>query len=93
MQKLQFIHGVNGGGSKTTKIIKKVNVMLSNMTSLMIFAVCDVSTMDKLQFLVLIYDVLLSKLLNVSLCCRLDVGQSAPTESRQDRVHVAYLSS
>ena len=26
-------------------------------------------------------------------CCRLDVGQSAPTESRQDRVHVAYLSS
>ena len=26
-------------------------------------------------------------------CCRLDVGQSAPTESRQDRVHVAYVSS
>ena len=48
-----------------------VNVMLSNMTFLMIFAVfwsVAVNTMDKLQFLVLIFAVLLSKLCNVLLC-------------------------
>ena len=49
--KLQFIHSFKGDGSKTAKIIKKVilptshclnvNVMLSNMTFLMIFAVFD----------------------------------------------------
>jgi len=42
-----------------------------NVTFLMIFAVfwsVAVNTMDKLQFLVLIFAVLLSKLCNVSLC-------------------------
>jgi len=49
--KNQFIHCVNGVGSKTAKIIKNVilptvtspdvNVMLSNITFLMIFAVFD----------------------------------------------------
>jgi len=51
--KLAFIYRVNGDGSKTAEIIKKVilptshclnvNVMLSNMTFLMIFAVFDPS--------------------------------------------------
>ena len=46
-------------------------MMLSNMTFLMIFAVFDplpLTNRDKLQFLVLIFAVLLSKLCNVSLC-------------------------
>ena len=50
-----------------------VNVMLSrpNMTFLMIFCgfwSVDVNSMDKLQFLALIFAVLLSKLRNVPLC-------------------------
>jgi len=42
--------------------------MLSNMTFLIIFAVFDRSPLDKLQCLVLIFAVLLSKFCNVSLC-------------------------
>jgi len=45
--------------------------MLSNMTLLMIFCgflSVAVNTVDKLQFSVLIFAVLLSKLRNVSLC-------------------------
>jgi len=48
-----------------------VNVMLNNMTFLMIFCgfrSVAVNTVDKLQFLVLLFAVLLSKFCNVSLC-------------------------
>jgi len=44
--------------------------MLSNIIILMIFAVFDsspLSTMDKLQFLIFIFDVLLTNLCNVSM--------------------------
>jgi len=62
---MQFIHRVNGDGSKTAKMIKKmIFTMLSNMTFLMIFVVFDPSPLT--QFLVLIFAVLLSELCNVS---------------------------